>query len=680
MTYVFPGLSRSTGVAFLLLVAFLCRCSAAHAQIAPGPLSKAHAGLKGLLNCTSCHGLLRRGLKCLGCHDEINRRVKANLGYHARAYKSSGGNCAQCHEEHRGPEFVFVPLDRENFNHGDQTGFTLAGKHREQKCESCHNETNMDVAMRSEIKLKDLNRSFLGLHRECTSCHNDPHQQQLGDDCLKCHTVKVWSPASGFNHSSTALPLTGRHRQVPCERCHPGIAVDRTSGVQVRKPLLKDSSDKRLLFKGLSFSDCGSCHTDPHHGAFKELNLKGGCEACHTTAGWKNNRPGEDFNHTLTKFRLIGKHSDLSCNTCHKNSNFRIPIAHDLCGDCHEDPHKGEYYSQPDGLDCSACHSPMSFKPSLFNTESHMKSAFPLEGKHATLPCSECHRHEGRQSPQAFDKLLCSECHADPHAGEFASDPYDNKCDLCHTAEGFETTTFTPQRHMQTRFPLAGIHAQLACDKCHEPFPGNSDNSSKIPGTFLEISAPDAANSSIAAGAKQRYHFVSSDCDTCHSDPHGIRPQAGLPCRTCHIPQQPDVPLQFDHSRAGITLEGSHRYLTQITACIKCHAPSGQAGEVPKGIAPVFSEVNVQCSMCHSEKDPHGGQFASPEARRKDCSSCHVMNDWKILGFDHDKISFNMSGAHRTVTCSTCHTQVIETSGRVVRVYRGTPVECLGCH
>ena len=68
-------------------------CAVGQAQISPGPLSRAHQGLEGLTKCASCHafGTAKRSFKCLECHVEINKRVEAKTGFHARAYKRQPG-------------------------------------------------------------------------------------------------------------------------------------------------------------------------------------------------------------------------------------------------------------------------------------------------------------------------------------------------------------------------------------------------------------------------------------------------------------------------------------------------------------------------------------------------------------------------------------------------------------
>ncbi len=673
-------LSRSLNIAFLFATWGVFFCGVAQAQIAPGPVSRAHADLDGVTKCTSCHDFGARRLKCLECHAEIRQRVEAGKGYHSRAYKNSPGetDCARCHAEHKGPKFKLITLERKSFDHGGQTGFILEGKHRAQKCENCHAATKIAVAVRSEIKMKDLNQSFLGLRRECVSCHQDPHQSQLGTDCLGCHLLDAWKPASKFNHSRASFQLTGQHQQVQCAKCHKGTGAARGSDTQAENAPAEGK--KVLLFKGLSFSGCQSCHTDQHHGAFQAVKVSGKCDGCHNTGGWKRNRPGNDFNHNVTKFSLAGKHAEVTCGKCHKESDFARQIAHELCRNCHEDPHKGQFASRAAGSDCSACHSPKNFKPTLFDRAAHMRSTYPLEGKHSTLPCAKCHQPEGRDARYKTGKMLCAECHAEPHGREFASAPYNNKCDLCHTTAGFAATTFSLERHAQTQFPLTGRHTDVGCHKCHKPLPPAVSNTAAETSKASLEASPLVPADKAPPDTRRRYHFASRGCNTCHNDPHGINPQANLACETCHVTQQFKATLPFDHSRTKFKLEGSHQDPARPITCGNCHKPSGPTDGAASGTAPQFSRRSAQCSGCHAEKDPHGGQFSSPANRQRDCSSCHTAAAWKAGGFDHDTARFALNKVHRNVTCTKCHKEQKEANGKMYRVYRDTPVDCLKCH
>lgn len=613
----------------------------ASGQISPGPLSRAHQQLEGLTKCVSCHEFRTadRKLKCLECHVEIQRRITAGSGYHAKAYKASTSemDCTRCHMEHNGQNFPLTRLDQKNFDHRALTGFALEGKHKEQKCEACHTSTHIAPNAKAEIKLKDVNHSFLGLGRECLSCHEDKHAGQLGSNCLQCHSQEAWKPAPGFNHARTSFPLTGQHQAVGCQKCHESKVGDKT-----------------LHYKGLPFASCQNCHADPHKGAFQDAKVKGGCETCHNTGGWTKNQPSSSFNHNNTRFPLVGKHAETNCAQCHKDSDFHRPVAHDHCENCHEDIHKGQFAKRAAGSECSTCHNQTSFKPTLFTRDTHQTSAFKLEGKHASLECAKCHQPEGKSAVYMTKKLLCNECHADPHGGEFAKTPYANKCDSCHTQNSFQPSTFSLQRHSETKFTLAGAHGAVACSDCHKPL----------------SPAPVAASAASLVVAKtgiaaRQYHFARQDCVVCHSDPHPTK----VACETCHEVQQWKLTKAFNHRSTNFDLEGAH----QTVACASCHKPSKPDAKSTVG----FRETPRQCSACH--QDPHGGQFMTAE-RKEDCNSCHAISKWNADAFDHNATSYPLDGYHAKVACARCHKQQKEFAGKTIRIYRGTPTECTKCH
>ena len=195
----------------------------AHAQISPGPLSRAHQSLEGATQCTTCHKFGGEAiLKCLDCHTEIAERLTARKGLHATYGMKAGSSqeCARCHSEHNGPDFQLVKFDPKNFDH-KQAGYVLQGKHAGISCNLCHTPGNITGAQRAAIKVHDLSRTFLGLNPACTTCHEDAHNGRLGTDCAQCHNSTDWKNTAGqFDHSKARFPLTGLHAQVQCQQCH----------------------------------------------------------------------------------------------------------------------------------------------------------------------------------------------------------------------------------------------------------------------------------------------------------------------------------------------------------------------------------------------------------------------------------------------------------------------------
>jgi Cytochrome c7 and related cytochrome c len=617
--------------------ALLCVVApAARAQISPGPLSGAHQSLSGPTQCTSCHvvGKGAAELKCQECHTEIATEIAAGHGLHARFPNKN--NCAACHSEHNGKDFPLIhwqPSQKE-FDH-NQTGYALQGKHAGLECNQCHTPAHIQPSAKSQIKMKDLRNTFLGLSQECTSCHQDPHKGQLGANCTQCHNFVNWKAANNFDHSKTKFPLTGLHAQVPCAKCH----ASETPGGPAR-------------LTGIPFERCSDCHGDPHHGTFPQS-----CETCHTTSGWKQVAQGERFDHSKTKFPLLGEHAGVDCVKCHADGDFKKPVAFAKCMDCHQGAHRGQFASRADRGECGSCHTVNGWKPSLFDVKAHASSAYPLEGQHRSVACAKCHVPAGAATKYMIAFAKCTDCHSDAHDGQFAAAPYNGRCETCHTVQGFKPSTFTIAEHQQSRFPLKGSHLAVPCFECH--------------------SADLAARGSKTVP----YHFQNFACTRCHQNPHGDRFKSqiaqvkagGKPagCEACHsVRSWTDLP-SFDHSKTRFPLRGAHAKVE----CEQCHKPSASEGKLTEAS---FKSTPTDCTSCH--QDPHDGQFAKG-GRAESCDICHSTEQWKPSTFNHEtQTDFSLKGAHEKVKCALCHTSTRLVKGHPVTIYHDTPRACSSCH
>jgi hypothetical protein len=182
------------------------------------------------------------------------------------------------------------------------------------------------------------------------------------------------------------------------------------------------------------------------------------CAACHVVASWAQVR----FNHDPTGFPLHGAHQEVRCRDCHPR-DFAVKVA-DSCSGCHRDRHAGEL-----GLRCEGCHDDVSWRP-LFQADAHRRGNFPLIGKHALIPCQECH---GNLRDATFSRapLECVSCHradyqraaltsVDHVAAGFGTD-----CRSCHDSARFTGARFDGH---DPCFPIsAGSHRGIACLKCH---------------------------------------------------------------------------------------------------------------------------------------------------------------------------------------------------------------------
>jgi len=342
--------------------------------------------------CSDCHGAHVAKLNlvvCETCHLQLNATF---FQAHLDAF---GQDCLVCHDG--------LDTFGKKFDH-NQVAFSLQGKHTQVDCVRCH------PGARTIADLKSTKQN-------CSDCHakDDAHGGRFGVDCGKCHTPVDWKQAS-FDHALANFPLSGKHTQVVCKDCH-----------------IND------IFKGTP-QDCYSCHAkdDAHQGQFGPS-----CDACHTPDGWLP----ANFDHSLSSFPLMGKHTLVTCTDCHINNVF-IGTPQD-CYSCHakDDAHQGQF-----GQLCNACHTPDGWTPATFD---HSSSIFPLTGAHVGLDCTKCHQNGVFKGTPT----QCVACHADPayHAGLFGT-----ACASCHT-----TTAWIPaQFHGAHTFPINHGGAG-ACQSCH---------------------------------------------------------------------------------------------------------------------------------------------------------------------------------------------------------------------
>jgi len=306
---------------------------------------------------------------------------------------SFGTNCSTCHTTS-----AWLPA---TFNHS-LASFKLTGQHLNVACANCH-----------------INGVYKGTPNTCYACHvsNDKHNGSFGTNCSSCHTTSAWLPAT-FNHSLASFKLTGQHLNVACASCH-------INGV----------------YKGTP-NTCYACHVsnDKHNGSFGT-----NCASCHTTSGWLP----ASFDHSLSAFKLTGKHINVSCTSCHINGVYKgTPTS---CYACHSssDAHGGAF-----GTNCGSCHSTSGWLPASFD---HSLASFKLTGAHLNVQCTSCHINGVyKGTPSA-----CSSCHSEPvfHAGFFGTD-----CAQCHSTSNWNA-------NYSNHSTYDGIqpvnHQNATCKDCH---------------------------------------------------------------------------------------------------------------------------------------------------------------------------------------------------------------------
>ncbi len=515
------------------------------------------------------------------------------------------------------------------------------------------------------------------MDRKCRACHEEVallvkrgrgfHGREGAEACARCHpdhggrdfALVAWPDKSPekFDHARTGWLLKGKHAVVECSKCHAraNVAEDVFS-------LLK--TKRGVVWMGID-SNCRTCHQDVHARA-----LGDDCERCHSEQGWRH-VPG--FDHSRTAFPLTGLHARVECAKCHEAAHLNVakdtagrpiplykPLAHDECGACHADPHRGSF-----GVRCASCHVTTGFRVIERERFDHDMTRYPLRGQHASVACDVCHNEKtGWGRKPAF--AMCSACHRDPHAGQATVAGSVADCSACHTVGGFKPSTFSAGDHEKTPFRLVGAHARVPCMDCHGP--GRTGGPVKA-----------AAG---ARGADVRFHPAHQRCVDCHSDPHGGRFAPGATrgrnddCLTCHT-MEAFRPSTFDvaaHETATFRLQGAHR----AVPCVACHAEL-QVRVAAEDAVLLMKNDASSCRDCHAT--PHGTQF---DGRKNGgaCDMCHDMARFKpASGFDHGRVkSFPLDGKHRNVACERCHPTVTTSDGKRMIHYRPISVRCESCH
>jgi hypothetical protein len=589
--------------ALLVVLAPLC----AFGDIfSPGDLNKAHKELEGVGNCTLCHpaGQQLSQESCLNCHTELKPEVAKGQGFHGRI-PTAERNCEKCHHEHQGRENAIImwgTQGKKGFNHA-RTGWALTGGHATLKCESCHEKRRINLQpILAFLEKHPAQETFLGLATPCHACHFDEHRDQVGQQCESCHVTKSFKPAPNFSHDKTDYPLTGKHAKVACEKCHQKVRDEQTAKTVFPAPV----SETFLRYSPLEHKACTNCHKDPHEGKFGPR-----CASCHSTDGWLivRNASQERAFHDKTRFPLKGEHVDVDCKACHGPFPGQAPkfkgLAHELCSDCHADAHEGQLNAPGKNKppDCTACHTVDGFLPPRFTPTQHSQTRFPLEGAHTAVGCLQCHPKtpslqdkvpaavvkdlKRKNRPELFSLAAfdfkapvehCDSCHGDAHGGQFKDKP----CERCHSVVSF-TTKLKFDHDKDTKYPLVGKHAQVACNKCHAP---------EKPGALV------------------KYKPLATTCSSCHADEHAgqfATTKGGVTeCERCHEVKGFKPVERFKHEPpfTDFLLEGKHADV----ACDKCH----QKVQVkPQVLTARYKGLPRECEGCHS--DFHQGAFAGFE-------------------------------------------------------------------
>ena len=617
------------------------------------PLTQGH----DIQNCSQCHttgDYSSASPECVSCHQE-DYQATSNPN-HQQINLST--NCKDCHTTIPG----WKPAEYRE--HDAQYFPVYSGEHSGEwnSCTECHTNPS-DYAFFTCIDCHEHNKPEM----------DDEHNEIAGyfydsPSCLACHPTG--SAEGGFDHNTSAFPLTGAHIETQCADCH--------SNGYVGTPV-----------------DCFACHethfneaVNPNH---IELGLSNACETCHSTSpDWQ---PAGFPNHN-EYYVLQGAHAPIAsdCFACHEGNYVNSP---NTCYACHQE----EYNQTTDPshtaaqfpTECQTCHTETAWEPSTFN---HDGLYFPVySGEHAGTwnSCTECHTN-----PTNYSLFSCIDCHDhnqadmdEEHQGIGGYQYNSLACFGCHpTGEGQGGFN-----HNTTNFPLTGAHLSVTCIECHENgysgtsticadchqtdyqqstdpnhqalgIPDNCENCHTTNPGWQPATFPIHSNYYPLTGA---HNTIASDCFACHQGTYTNTPntcaschinnynqavnpnhqQLALPeeCETCHTTNPNWQPATFPIHNNFYPLLGAHAAISND--CSVCH--NGNYNSTPN-----------QCFGCHADdynqtNDPNHAQAQFPT----ECELCHTQNAWEPSTFNHDGLYFPIySGEHQGEwdACSDCHT------------------------
>ncbi|MBK7586281.1 MAG: hypothetical protein IPI67_39610 [Myxococcales bacterium] len=214
--------------------------------------------------------------------------------------------------------------------------------------------------------------------------------------------------------------------------------------------------------------ECYSCHQPDYEGAAKPPHVNvmpTVCGACHSEDAWI---PAK-FEHS---WPILGAHQALACQSCHVGDPPKYAGTPRECVGCHQKDYDGSPYPGHNTFPttCDACHNQVAWKPA-----SAAAHPFPLDGAHATAPCTAC--HVGDPPVYKGTPKDCFSCHVDdydksPFPGHQG---FSHVCSDCHS-----TTAWKPAAggHPENKFPLAGSkHSNVKCAECHDANLGSAAKS-----------------------------------------------------------------------------------------------------------------------------------------------------------------------------------------------------------
>ena len=264
-------------------------------------------------------------------------------------------------------------------------------------------------------------------------------------------------------------------------------------------------------------------------------------------------------------------------------------------------------------FDCSKCHVDQGWEVDVASSMfDHNETNFALEGQHLKTECIACH------ATLVFSetKSRCVDCHTDMHQQILGFE-----CGNCHNTKTWIIEN-AHDLHLNSRFPLLGVHAVADCSECHKL----SNN--------------------------LQFEALSVDCYACHTEnylattePNHVQEGYSTNCTECHNERA------MEWSASGyihdfFPLKGGHF----TNSCSDCHLPG------------TYKKIPSDCVECHL--DDYNSTDPSHVESGFSTSCVYYQStepNWEVTSYKvHDSQYFPVySGKHRDEwsKCIECHTQ-----------------------
>lgn len=349
---------------------------------------------------------------------------------------------------------------------------------------------------------------------------------------------------------------------------------------------------------------------------------------------------------------------DEKCLDCHKNIKPFVDskkgfhgLTTQACFECHSE-HKGRDYDSVDVDDKNFDHSKLT--------------GYSLEGKHADIKCSECHkatystkfvragkiRYIGNQS-------TCISCHKKDDIHFFKGNWAKKDCVACHTLKSWKDgIKFNHEK--DGKYKLEGKHAEMKCTDCH------------------------GLNKRMKYTVYKWPNLKKQQCLSCHADFHKnnlSRKYQNGQCTKCHNQNEWKLP-KFDHQLTGYQLKGKHFEIK----CIECHKQKTVVAAKLEVKHFNFTGLKTACVTCHENYHRFGKIKTKNFGDPNNCQNCHNEKKWtEIQKFDHNiHTRYAIDGEHKKLNCTDCHLHSINSKQKFsIGIYSWPTLQtktCEACH